>query len=284
MKILLANVAVAEKGSSVEQFLRNVLVPAWRTNFNFVRNKDTEIVSRFSQWGLTGLDGFMFGYLDTLNAQSVLKAAMQAEQEGFDAVLITCFGDPMLYQIRQAVNIPVVGLGESSMLLASMMGHKFGVVTIGQGVIYEMEHNIEKYGLGHRYAGARPIPESGDEQPGALIDAHHGIECFTKAARELIADGAEIILPGCGLMSPALRLAPGAGKEYPNGVTEVDGVPVMDVMASALSMAQTLVSLKKAGSSWISRKGLFAQATERAKECGKMVLKDDRITYWDVEV
>ncbi len=279
---MLANVAVAEERGEGAQFVKNVLVPAWRRNFDLVKQKDTEIVARFPRWGVTGLNGFSYSFLDALNAQSVLHAAMRSEQDGFDAVLITCFGDPLLYQIRQAVNIPVVGLGESSVFLAAMMGHRFGIVTISPYVIFEQEHVIARYGLEHRYAGCRPNPEPADEQPLALLDARRAIEAFKKAARELIAEGAEIVIPGCGLLSPALRLAPGAEAEYPAGLTEVDGVPVMDVMGAALKMAETMVAMKRAGSPWISRKGLFARATGQALAEGAMVLKDERMSYWDV--
>ena len=284
MKLLLANVACAEEGSEGGQFIKGVLTPAWRRNFDLVRQSDTEIISRIPNWGILGMDGFFYSYIDELNAQSVLKAAMQAETEGFDAVLVTCFADPLLWPIRQAVNIPVVSLGESSMLMASMMGYKFGIVTISPYNIIGTEHTIVKYGLEERLAGIRVFPESSDEQAGALVNSRNTIHGFKKVARELIADGAEVLIPGCGLMSPALRLAPGMEAEYPKGVTEVDGVPILDVMSCGLKMAEMLVSLKKSGSPWISRKLLYAQATEKAKESGKIVLQDDRITFWDTPV
>ena len=281
MRILLANVSAVEEDSEGGQFVKTVLIPTWRRNLDLVKQKDTELTFRFTRWGLTGLDAFFYRYLDHLNAKAIFHAVFQAEKEGFDAVMITCFGDPMLWEIRQAVDIPVVSIGESSMLLATMMGYKFGVVTISPYVIYEQEHTIAKYGLKERLAGIRPIPETAEEQEMALTDAHHAIESFKKVARELIADGAEVIIPGCGLMSPALRLAPGAEKEYPNGLTEVDGVPVADVMGDTIKMAEVLVTLKRAGSSWISRKGLYTQPTPRAKELGQMVLKDDGPGFWD---
>ena len=282
MKIMLANVALAEEGKESGEFTKNVLVPAWRKNFELVRQPDTQITARFPRWGISGLEGFFYSYIDTLNTQSVFHAAVQAEQEGFDAVLITCFGDPMLYQIRQAISIPVVSLGESSMLLASMMGCRFGIVTISGFNIFEQDHLIAKYGLSHRYAGSRPNPEPAEEQPLALIDSRKAIQAFKQAARELINDGAEVIIPGCGLLSPALRLAPGADAEYPNGLTEVDGAPVMDVMAAALKMAEMMVTLKRAGSAWISRRGLYSQASKAALESGRMVLQDSRMAYWDI--
>ena len=281
MRILVENVSVVEEGSESIQFAKTVLIPMWRRNLDLVRQKDTELTFRFPRWGLTGMDAFFYSHLHHLSTKSVFHAAVKAEKEGFDAVMITCFGDPMLWDIRQAVNIPVVSLGESSMLLTTMMGYKFGVVTPSLFTIYGQEQTIAKYGLKERSVGIRPNPESGDEQPRALIDARHAIESFKQVARELIADGAEVIIPGCGLLSPALRLAPGAEKEYPNGLTDVDGVPVADVIGDTIKMAEMLVTLKRAGSCWISRKGLYAQATTRAKEFGEMVLKDDGPGFWD---
>jgi Asp/Glu/hydantoin racemase len=246
-----------------------------------VRQPDTEFTFRFPTWGVTDLDGFFYSFIDQLNARSVFHAAVRAEREGYDAVLITCFGDPMLWAIRQAVNIPVVGLGESSMRLAAMMGHKFGVVTVSPYNIFEMEHAIEKYGLSHRYAGAVPNPESGEQQVKAVKNAGPAIDAFKAAASVLIDKGAEVIIPGCGLLSPALRFTPGVEERYPNGFTEVDDVPVLDVLGSAVKDAETLFALKSSGAPWISRKGLYAKATARAIQAGKMVLEDSAIEFWD---
>jgi Asp/Glu/hydantoin racemase len=282
LRILVANVAVAEKESEAGQFVQHTLVPLWRRNLDAVRQADTEFTFRFPTWGVTGLDGFFYSYLDQLNARTVFHAAVQAEREGYDAVLMTCFGDPMLWAIRQAVDIPVVSIGESAMLQATMMGHKFGVVTISPYNIFEMEHTIEKYGLTHRYAGAEANPESGDEQVGAVVNAGPAIEAFKTAARSLIERGAEVLIPGCGLLSPALRFAPGVEDRYPNGLTEVDGVPVLDVLGCVVKSAETLVALKSANASWISRKGLYARATPSAIAAGKMVLDEDPIEFWDI--
>ncbi len=193
---MMASVTAVKKGGKTAPFVKDVLVPAWRKNLNLVRQKGTEIVARFPKWGVAGLSGFSFSFLGALGAQSVLHAAMRAEEEGFDAVIITSFIDPLLYQIRQAVNIPIVSLGESSMLLASIMGRKFGIVTASPYVVCEQEHVIEKYGLRCRFAGCRPNPEPPDEQPLALVDARRAIEAFKKTGRALIADGAEILIPG----------------------------------------------------------------------------------------
>ena len=277
MKLCLVNVAA---GSKDNEFVER-LVSIWKSNFSLSKQKDTEIVSRFSSWGVMGLEGFFYHNIDTLNAQVVYHAAISAERDGFDGILITCFGDPMLHQIRQAVNIPVVSIGEASLLMAASMGYKFGIVTISKHNILETKHTIAKYGLSERLANVRAIAETPMEQGGAIFDATHSMEAFKQVARELINDGAEIIIPGCGLMSPSLRLAPGAEKQYPNGLTEVDGAAVLDIMSCGIKMLESMVALKRGGSSWISRKDMYVQPTPEALESGKIVLQDDRMTFWD---
>jgi Asp/Glu/hydantoin racemase len=283
MKILFVNIPAGEKDNEFGRIFKNTLVPLWKRNIDLVKQKDTKVVFRCSTWGMGEMDTSYFRYMDHLASSMIYHVASRAEEEGFDAVAIACFGDPMAWELRQVLNIPVVCIGESSMLLSTLMGLKFGVVTISPFNVPGQEERIAKYGFKERSAGVRAIPESSEEQVKALISAGTTIEAFKQAARELIADGAEIVIPGCSLMSPALRLAPGAEKEYPDGVTEVDGVPIADVISDTVKLAETLVSLKNGGSSWISRKCLYAQATPIAKEFGKMLTEDSRVQYWDVE-
>jgi len=281
MRVLLANVPAAEEDSDDGRFIRQVVVERWQKNLDLVKEAGTEIVFRFPRRGLTGLDAFMYRYLSHLGADEVLHAIIQGERNGFDAAVITCFDDPMLWEARQAVDIPVVGIGESSMLLATMMGRRFGVVTISPLTVPDAEEKIARYGLAGRSVGVWPTPESSDEQQKALIDAGPAIEAFKSVARRLIEKGADVLIPGCGLMSPALRLAPGAEAQYPDGLTRVDGVPVVDVMAAAIKHAEMLVRMKQAGSSWISRSALFAQPTPEAAKNARLVLDYEGPGFWD---
>lgn len=281
MRILLCNVAAADEGDS---FVKDMLLPAWEKNFALVRDENTELVARFSRWGIHGQDAFFYHYMDTLNSQHVFQAAKCAQEEGYDGVLVMCFGDPMLDHIKQAVDIPVVGLGESAMYRAASMGNKFGIVTISEFNNIELAHTVHKYGLSDKFVGCESINESSMEQGGALINAKHGIEHFQVAARKLIERGAEVIIPGCGILSPALRLAIGCEDEYPGGVTEVDGAAVVDIISVGLLNIHSLVKLAECGSSWISRKNFYAKPTGEALESGKMTLEDERISFWQVEV
>ena len=281
MRILVANVAAVEEDSDEGRFFKTVAVELWRRSFDPVKQPDTELTYRFPRRGLTALEGEMYSYLHHLAAGEIFHAVVQAERDGFDGALIACFHDPMLWEARQAVDIPVVGFGESSLVLATLMGRKFGVVTISPYSIHDTEENIARYGLMDRCAGVRCLFETGDDQERAMVDARGAIEVFTAAAKELIAEGAEVIIPGCGLLAPALRLAPGAEAQYPNGLTDVDGVPIADVYGNAIKCLEALVALRKAGSCWISRKGLYASASRRAIESSRMILDYDGPGFWD---
>lgn len=280
MRICVIQVDASEDDSEDGKSAKAIM-DLMRRSMELVKQKDTEFTFRTPRWGLVGMDPFFYTYLHHLNDKEAFHAVVQAEWDGFDAAILACFFDPMLKGIRQAVNIPVVSIGESSMILATMMGARFGVVTISAEATYDYEENIAKYGLKERAVRARPIPETAEEQSLAFMDAHHTIEAFKEVARELIIDGAEVVIPGCALMASVLRMAPGAEKEHPNGLTEVDGVPVMDVLGATMKMAEALVSLKQAGSCWISRKAFYAQATPKAKELGQMVLKYGGPGFWD---
>ncbi len=282
MKILFVNVPAGQEKSEFGQIMKSAYVPLLQRNLNLVKQQDTEIVFRFCEWGLVSMEPIFYSYIDHLASRLVYYAAAHAQEEGFDAVVINCFGDPMVWELRQALDIPVVSIGESSMLLSAMMGLRFGIVSISEYNIPGLEERIAKYGLKERCAGSRAIGESGACQEEALLNAYHTIQTFTETARQLIADGAEIIIPGCSLMSPAVRFAPGAEKEYPNGLTEVDGVAVADIIGDTIKMAESLVALKKAGSSWISRKCLYARPTPEAVELGKVVTEGSGLKYWDV--
>lgn len=102
----------------------------------------------------------------------------------------------MLDPLRQAPDIPVVRVLQAGILLASMTGHRFGVVTFGDTVVPHSGDIIRRYGLGDKAVPVRSSESAGEEMPAGLGDAHGIMEAFSKAARVCIADGAEVLVPG----------------------------------------------------------------------------------------
>lgn len=235
-----------------------------RKNLELVKPKDVIVEAQTLKKGASHFEVFMNSYTNSLSFREIMEGIVEAEKDGFDAAMILCMFDSTLKHTRQAVNIPVVGASEASFLAATMMGSKFGVVSISPQSSLEIDEMIKKYGLSERAVASKPIPANAVEQMLAVNDASHEIEAFIKAGRELIKQGAEILIPGCVVMAVALRLAPGCEKDFPNGLDFVDGVPVLDVISTQLLFTYTLALLKKAGSAWISRSGMYSQPTEKA--------------------
>jgi allantoin racemase len=181
-------------------------------------------------------------YLEMLNNVWLIDGIIEAEKQGYDAAIIGCGNDPGLQQARQAVDIPVVGPTEAAMLLACTMGFKFGVITVMEDFISVCERNIHNYGLDWRATKPVRVYQLGDNPYVALsrmiLDPKVINPQFEELCRACIADGAEVIIPACATLSPAISLL--GYREVPG-----TGVPVIDVTQTAVKMAELLVDLKR---------------------------------------
>ena len=87
---------------------------------------------------------------EVLAAPGVVDAAIMAEADGAQAVVIDCMLDPGLDAAREAVSIPVIGCGEAAMRAA---GAPFAVVTVLQRQERAFADLARKYGLADRMTG-----------------------------------------------------------------------------------------------------------------------------------
>jgi allantoin racemase len=149
---------------------------------------------------------------------------------GVDAFVIACFDDTGLEAARCAAHAPVVGIGEAAFHMASLVAAKFSVVTTLSHSIVPIEHNLAKYGLKSRCARVRAaeVPVLTLEEPGS--EARLLIE--REIERALAEDGAEAIVLGCAGMTDLAR-----------DLERKAGVPVLDGVACAVSLAESLVRL-----------------------------------------
>lgn len=243
LRILVTNIPTAAEHSAAGQYLRQTLVPVTRRAAALTHGGRAELVFRFASHGFRHRAFEAFHYLPELNPHAMIDAVAWGEAQGFDAAILGCFGDPGLDVIRSAAAIPVVGLGESALRAAAAHG-PFGVVSPSEFLVEPTRHQIHAMGLGEHLIDVVASSEPGDEQEHALIDAASAIEHFRNVSRGLIARGAAAVVPGCGLLSPALRLAPGAGQQWPDGLCDVDGVPVIDLFGCAI--AEALAAIRNA--------------------------------------
>jgi allantoin racemase len=171
---------------------------------------------------------------ELLAAPGVLSAALQAQQEGCDAVVIDCFGDPGLQAARELLDIAVLGPGESSMHAAAMLGQRFSVVTVLESV-RPMIHDLAlRYGLASKLASIRVIDVPVLSLHADMKALHEAMA--EQARRAIVEDGADVIVLGCtGFLGCAesIRMA-----------LTLQGldVPVLDPIPVTLHMAQAFVA------------------------------------------
>jgi Asp/Glu/hydantoin racemase len=145
-----------------------------------------------------------------------------------DAYVIACFSDPGLALAREAVRGPVVGIAESSFLLAMGLGHRFGIVAMADRSIPRHIRNIRSLGLENRLAGDWAINVGAEH-----MDAAEVLDKVVQVGRRLRdRDRADVIILGCA----------GMGR-YRDEIERILDVPVIDPTQAAVMRVLGLVSL-----------------------------------------
>src|SRR5262245_44669887 len=93
-------------------------------------------------------------------SRAVVRGAIAAEREGYDAFFMNHFQDVGLYDARAAVKIPVLGLGEATLLHACTMGRRLGLIAIHSAFIPTHHEQVCRYGLQQRVVGIRAVTAS----------------------------------------------------------------------------------------------------------------------------
>ncbi len=225
-----------------------------------VTRPDTEVVLHGVLPGtyLTEYPGNDLGFssLFALHGQQWIVRALEAEKAGFDAFAMATLPNPMIREARALVDIPVVGYGEASFHLASMLGHRFGLMIFIERMVPKYHEQLAQYGLSSRCAAIRGTSftfhdvVAGFDNPGPLIDR------FRQDARRLIAEGADVIIPG--EMPLNLLLAT-------ERVNRVDDVPVLDGLAVTLNLCECQVDLRRNTGLVASRNGWFSGQPDRER-------------------
>lgn len=194
--------------------------------------------------------------LQYLHGMQFVTAGLQAEAHGYDAYAISSLPDPALREIRSMLEIPVVGYGESAMLAACLLGRRFGVLGFIAELVPLIEDNVRRYGLEARFAGARDVGFRFADVLAAYSEPAALIERFRAAARALLAHGADVIIPGEAPLCVLLAA---------NGVSEVDGAPVLDALSAWVKCAEMLVDLRVQSGIRGARRGYFHEPPSRER-------------------
>ena len=165
-----------------------------------------------------------------LDAPEIVELALAAQAEGMDAVCLYCFSDPGFDACREALEIPVVGGAQSSVLLACQIANSYSVLVTSER--RASQKRVFLRGLGGdpaKLASVRgvEIPPSSHPERGELVETLAGaaLQCVKQ-------DGADAVILGClGFATLGAEL------------TARVGVPVIDPAATMLTTAEALVTM-----------------------------------------
>lgn len=224
--------------------------PFLRAYIDQVKSSDTEVELRGTRVGR--IDSFRF--FETLDWISILDSVLAAEQAGFDAVAIGNILDPALREARSMVDIPVLGLGETSMLTSCMMGSTFALIGVNPHFGGRFEENVAKYGLRDRLASIECMGLTPHELDACFSDEAErarAIDVFTAAARRSLDKGAEVVIPAGGRLTAFLNSV---------GIRDVDGAPLLDGTVSLIAATEAAIRIRRQSGAFVSRRRLYAKA------------------------
>ena len=173
-----------------------------------------------------------YRYLEFLDTAEVLENGLRAESEGYDAFLIGNIFDPGLHELRELLNIPVLGLRESSVHVACLMGATFSLINVNPKFTHRIVESIKLQGLGSRLVSVEQMKL---DRPGvfdlALRDDAAKAEMvgqFVECAQRSIDKGAEVLVPAGGSLMALLADA---------GVHQIDAAPVLNGLIAIVKVA-----------------------------------------------
>ncbi len=182
---------------------------------------DTELEVQYIKEAPSGIES----YQDAAIAERYLLERFQEWEKEYDGFIIACHSDIGIDLLRELTVKPVIGIGESSMLFALPLGHKFSILSLKRKKIPQKEDLVRKYGLENRCASIRAtglgVVATDEDKREKLIK-----EGFS-AVKE---DGAEVLILGCAGMAGLDKI-----------IEKIVKVPVIDGLVCALMIIESLV-------------------------------------------
>ncbi len=190
-----------------------------------IKRQDTELTVVCAEKGPITIES---SYDESFAVPEALKLVKKANVEGYDAVIINAFSDPGLAAAREISDILVMGIEETTLHVASMLGAQFTILTPIKHRIPHKYSEVRRYKLEQWLASVRTTAMKVTDVDSDPDQAKTRILAAAKAAVE--EDGAEVIILGCAAMV-------GYGDE----ISRALGVTALDPTAVTLKICEGMV-------------------------------------------
>ncbi|TRC94771.1 aspartate/glutamate racemase family protein [Mesorhizobium sp. WSM4303] len=186
----------------------------------------TEVIAVTSAMGPASIEGY---YDEALAVPGLLMEIAAGERAGAQAAIIACFDDTGLDAARAMASIPIIGICEAALSVASYIAQRFTVVTTTERSRVPVEGLVQRYGMAGRArvrAADIPVLSLEDTTSGAVEKLRAEI------ARAIDEDRAEAIVLGCAGMA-----------DLAHQLQEEFDLPVIDGVGAAVKQAEALIAL-----------------------------------------
>lgn len=184
----------------------------------------TEIIPLTPAFGAESVEGNYESYL----AAVAVMETVRAYRGDYDAVIQAGYGEHGREGLQELLDVPVVDITEAAASTARFLGRSYSVVTTLDRTVPLIEERLHVAGLSARCASVRASGLAVLELEG---DAEAAVDAIVEqAVRAVEHDRAEVICLGCGGMAGLAER-----------VVERTGVPVVDGVAAAVGIAESLV-------------------------------------------
>lgn len=198
--------------------------PIMQAAYSHAHESSTQLDFVFLEKGIESPEQHFW---EELQMTYLIQEVERTDQSKYDGVIIFCAADPGLAAAKEWLDIPIVGILESSVAMACLLGRSFSwlsPLSCGNGFVRD---RIASSGQLVHLASIRsievPVVQMHDDR--ALLE-----KTLSEGRRAVEEDGADCLILGCtGMMS----LAEAAQKEL--------GVPVIDAGALGIRMCELLV-------------------------------------------
>ncbi|MFF4253906.1 aspartate/glutamate racemase family protein [Streptomyces sp. NPDC001663] len=161
----------------------------------------------------------------------LLRAVLE-HQDDHDAIFAGCAADPGLRAMRVIAKVPVVGAAESAAATAQLVSSRYGIVTILDEVVADLEGLWSSMEVRSRLVGTNAINLGLEE----FTDLEQNMAAVQRCGEKLLAQGAQAIILGClsfGLTHPSIAPL----------LSDRLGVPVIDPLRASVAAAYACETL-----------------------------------------
>lgn len=190
--------------------------------------RETEVYAVSPPTGPESIESF---YDEFLCVPGVISEVIKGDrEEGADAYIVACFGDPGLQAAKEVTDKPVIGIAQAGFTVAKLVAPNFSIVGSLARSVRLIEDALHLHGAAH---ACKSIRLTGldvlafDKDPAAGLRAL--AECSRQAVEE---DGAECVVLGC---AGFVQFVEDLRKEL--------GVPVFDGVIPAVKMCEAIIDM-----------------------------------------